>query len=94
MGEFDGLAARRGSNGLRGVVPQAAGLGARALHSGHGDPAADPAARIDWLIAHRLEREAQIVERLGHGPATARDLAAAIYTDTPPARLPPPSATC
>ena len=63
-------------------------LKARTLHSGHGDPVADPAARIDWLIAHRLEREAQIVERLGHGPATARDLAAAIYTDTPPALLP------
>ena len=63
-------------------------LGARTLHSGHGDPVADPTGRIDWLIAHRLEREAQIVEWLGHGPATARELAEAIYTDTPPALLP------
>ena len=63
-------------------------LEARVLHSGHGDPVTDPAARIEWLIAHRLEREAQIVERLGHGPATARDLAAAIYTDTPRELLP------
>ena len=63
-------------------------LEARVLHSGHGDPVSDPAARIDWLIAHRLERESQIVDRLRHGPATARDLAAAIYTDTPAALLP------
>ena len=35
-----------------------------------------------------MEREAQILERLWHGPATARDLAEAIYTDTPPALLP------
>ena len=63
-------------------------LEARALHSGHGDPVADPAGRIDWLIAHRLEREAQILEQLGHGPATARELAVAIYADTPPALLP------
>ena len=60
----------------------------RALHSGHGDPVTDPAARIEWLIAHRLEREAQIVERLGHGLATAREPTTAIYTDTPPP-LPP-----
>ena len=63
-------------------------LGARALHSGHGDPVSDPAARIDWLIAHRLEREAQIAEQLDRGPATARELAEAIYTDTPPTLLP------
>ena len=63
-------------------------LKARVLHSGHGDPVTKPTARIDWLIAHRLEREAQIAEQLGQGPVTARELAAAIYTDTPPELLP------
>lgn len=57
------------------------------LHSGHGAPISDPAARIDWLIAHRQSREAQILEALSTGPAAAHSLAVAIYTETPVALL-------
>ena len=60
----------------------------RVFHAGHGAPIASPAARLDWLIDHRLQREAQILAALENGAATARDLAADIYTDTPPALLP------
>ncbi|HBS49748.1 MAG TPA: MBL fold metallo-hydrolase [Rhodobacteraceae bacterium] len=60
----------------------------RVFHPGHGAPVTDPAARLDWLIAHREGREAQILETLSRAPADARDLAARIYTDTPPALLP------
>jgi len=58
------------------------------FHPGHGAPVTDPCARLDWLIAHRLSREAAILDALARGPATARALAEAIYTDTPPALLP------
>ena len=60
----------------------------RVFHPGHGAPVTDPAGRLDWLIAHREGREAEIRAALARGPATARDLARAIYTDTPPALLP------
>ncbi|MGR3434318.1 MAG: MBL fold metallo-hydrolase [Shimia sp.] len=55
---------------------------------GHGEPLADGPARTRALIAHREAREAQILEILGAGPATAAALVAAIYTDTPCALWP------
>ncbi|MCV6585761.1 MAG: MBL fold metallo-hydrolase [Marinibacterium sp.] len=58
------------------------------FHAGHGDPITAPSERLDWLIAHRLTREAAILEALTDGPATAAELARRIYTDTPPALLP------
>lgn len=63
-------------------------MNARVLHAGHGAPITVPAARIDWLIAHRNEREAAILSTLGIAPATAETLTRQIYTDTPPALLP------
>jgi len=58
------------------------------MHSGHGAPILDPSARLDWLIAHRRAREAQILDALDAGPRTPGDLAQAIYTETPAALLP------
>lgn len=58
------------------------------FHPGHGAPVTDPAARLDWLIDHRLGREAQILSALDDTPATAQDLARRIYTETPEALLP------
>lgn len=55
---------------------------------GHGDAVTDTAARIDWLIAHRQGREAQILDALGQDAATAEALAARIYNDTPALLLP------
>ncbi|MEM0950048.1 MAG: MBL fold metallo-hydrolase [Pseudomonadota bacterium] len=60
----------------------------RVYYPGHGAPIESPGARIDWLMAHRRAREAQILEALSQRPADARGLAQAIYTDTPPALLP------
>ncbi|UOA27156.1 MBL fold metallo-hydrolase [Pseudosulfitobacter sp. DSM 107133] len=59
----------------------------RVFYPGHGAPVTDPAARLDWLVGHRLGREAAILSHLARSPATAADLAAAIYTETPPALL-------
>ncbi len=65
-----------------------AAAGAARLWPGHGDPVTDPASRIASLAAHRRSRSAAILARLADGPATATELAAAIYTETPPALLP------
>ncbi|OUS22613.1 MBL fold metallo-hydrolase [Rhodobacterales bacterium 59_46_T64] len=64
-----------------------AGVPARIYYPGHGAPVSDPKARLDWLVAHRLGREAEILTALEAGPATASELARAIYVDTPPALL-------
>jgi len=58
------------------------------FHAGHGAPITDPSGRLDWLIRHRLEREAQILDALAERPGTARDLAQRIYVETPRALLP------
>ncbi|MBT3140400.1 MBL fold metallo-hydrolase [Phaeobacter gallaeciensis] len=57
------------------------------FHPGHGAPVTDPAARIDWLIQHRLSRETGILRALEDGHATAHDLAKRIYTETPASLL-------
>jgi len=59
----------------------------RVFYPGHGGPVEDPTERLDWLIEHRLNREASILELLEDAPATAQELAKAIYTETPPALL-------
>ncbi|WP_209503800.1 MULTISPECIES: MBL fold metallo-hydrolase [unclassified Ruegeria] len=58
------------------------------FHAGHGAPITDPAARLDWLIRHRQNREAQILSALGDAHGTAWQLAERIYTDTPATLLP------
>ncbi|WP_170463475.1 MBL fold metallo-hydrolase [Ruegeria arenilitoris] len=58
------------------------------FHAGHGAPISNPAERLEWLIAHRQTREAQILAALEDQPGTARQLAERIYTDTPTALLP------
>ncbi len=63
-------------------------LGARIFHPGHGDPIEAPAERCAWLLAHRREREAQILAALEHGPADAPAIARRVYTDIPAAMLP------
>jgi len=55
----------------------------RVFHSGHGAPISDPTARLDWLVAHRNTREAEILSALRDGPASAFDLACRIYTELP-----------
>ena len=61
---------------------------ATVFHAGHGAPITAPHERLKWLITHRLGREAQIIEQLGAGPATAAELAEKIYVDTPAALIP------
>ncbi len=51
------------------------------LCPGHGDVIEEPRARIDEYIAHRLERERQIVSVLDRGPAKIADIVATLYGD-------------
>ena len=64
------------------------GVRARIFHPGHGAPVHDPAARLDWLIAHRRTREAAILAALSDGPVDVTGLTERIYTDTPIALRP------
>jgi DNA-binding transcriptional ArsR family regulator len=43
----------------------------------------DPAAVLDEYVAHRKQRERQIMRLLGKGPAKIKDVVAALYTETP-----------
>lgn len=60
----------------------------RIYYPAHGDKVADPAARCRALLQHRAGREAQILDALGNGPATAPDLTARIYTGIDPRLIP------
>ena len=63
-------------------------LDAQVLYPGHGAPVTNPRERLEWLLAHRRARDAQILDALTDGPDTARGLAQRIYSDTPAALLP------
>lgn len=60
----------------------------RRLLPGHGAPIENPAERLDYLIAHRHQREAQILRELNDGPARIPALTARIYHDIPRHLLP------
>jgi len=59
----------------------------RIFFPGHGNPVDDPTARIKWLLAHRKNREAQILAALKSGECTPVDLTQQIYTDVAPVLL-------
>ena len=64
---------------------QVAALDLDWLAPGHGFLMAEPRAAIEAIVAHRLRREAKVVDALGElGPASAETLLAAVYADVPP----------
>ena len=53
-----------------------------AILPGHGDVIDAPHAAIEWLINHRLEREAKVIAALQEQPdSTSRELVPLVYTD-------------
>ncbi len=58
--------------------------GATTLLPAHGPPITDGGARLDFYVAHRLEREARVLAALGDAPATTTELVPAAYPDVPP----------
>lgn len=55
----------------------------RRFFPGHGQVIEDPAARLEWLVDHRREREASILFELEKKPADVATLTARIYAETP-----------
>jgi len=64
-------------------------LGPSALYCGHGpELTEDPAAVLDFYLAHRAYREAQILTALAGGPHTVDQLVETIYAAVPSALWP------
>ncbi len=61
------------------------GLPLAILCPGHGPVVADPAAKLDEYVAHRLERERWLLEALARGLEDEDDLLDAVWDDAPPA---------
>ncbi len=55
----------------------------KVLYPGHGEPITDASDRIDWLVAHRQERTAEILALLAEAALTINEITAKIYDDTP-----------
>ena len=59
-------------------------LDCAALAPGHGEIVTDPQRVIDWIIEHRLQREAKVVAAMRASPnATIRELVPDVYKDVP-----------
>ena len=59
-------------------------LDCEALAPGHGELIRDPVRAIDWIIDHRLEREAKVLVALQANPGlSTRELVPHVYRDVP-----------
>jgi glyoxylase-like metal-dependent hydrolase (beta-lactamase superfamily II) len=64
-------------------------LGPRMIYPGHGPLVADAVAKLDEYLAHRRQREQQVLDGLRQrGRASVDNLVAAIYPDVQPALVP------
>ncbi len=54
------------------------------IFGGHGPAIANPYAKIDEYISHRLDREQKILQAIHEGASTAREIVARVYTDVHP----------
>jgi glyoxylase-like metal-dependent hydrolase (beta-lactamase superfamily II) len=59
-------------------------LDARTIHPGHGPIRTDAREVLRGYLDHRAEREAEILEALGRGPAAVSDIVASVYAAYPP----------
>lgn len=57
--------------------------GARLLVPAHGPVSAQPAARLDEYVAHRLDREEKVLAAVRQGASTLETILARAYEDTP-----------
>jgi glyoxylase-like metal-dependent hydrolase (beta-lactamase superfamily II) len=54
------------------------------IFGGHGPAIANPYAKIDQYISHRLEREQNILQAVRGGAATPKEIVARVYSDVSP----------
>jgi len=57
------------------------GYGAQVIYPGHGAPVRDPQAKLRELVAHRLEREQQVLDCLRHGKDTVEAIFGELYPE-------------
>ena len=79
----DGDMADYVANLRRLVERQAAGADATYLPT-HGPPITEPGPYVEALVAHRLDRDRQILELLDAGPRTVEELVAVMYAEVRP----------
>jgi len=58
-------------------------VGAKRIYPGHGNVIDTPAEKLAYYLAHRLEREEQIVAELRAGERTVMDMVRSIYAEYP-----------
>jgi glyoxylase-like metal-dependent hydrolase (beta-lactamase superfamily II) len=63
-------------------------LGPERLYPGHGPPVPDAVARVEAYLAHRLEREAQVLAALDAGDRTPGEIVARVYAEVDPSLHP------
>lgn len=63
-------------------------MGLKTILPGHGQPVTDPNPLLDWYLAHRKEREAQVSAALRPEALSIDELVALIYEDVPKAAYP------
>jgi glyoxylase-like metal-dependent hydrolase (beta-lactamase superfamily II)/8-oxo-dGTP pyrophosphatase MutT (NUDIX family) len=54
------------------------------IFGGHGPAIANPYAKIDEYISHRLDREQKILQAVREGAGSPKDIVARVYTDVSP----------
>jgi glyoxylase-like metal-dependent hydrolase (beta-lactamase superfamily II) len=69
---------------FRQSVDRLRALAPRQLFPGHGAPVEDPDRLLRYLLAHRQDREAQILRALREGPAPVARLVGRLYADVDP----------
>jgi glyoxylase-like metal-dependent hydrolase (beta-lactamase superfamily II)/8-oxo-dGTP pyrophosphatase MutT (NUDIX family) len=69
-------------------LQKVAALGAQRIYPGHFPPRDDAQAWIDYYVAHRREREEQILAALADGKKTPAEIVAVVYESYPPALHP------
>lgn len=57
------------------------GTGLQRLLPGHGEEMDDPEAVIDWYVAHRSQRHAQINQAIESGASTVEEIVEVVYSD-------------
>lgn len=51
------------------------------MYPGHGPEIEDPATVIDWYVAHRLQRESEIIAAVDAGASTVAEIVEAVYAE-------------
>jgi glyoxylase-like metal-dependent hydrolase (beta-lactamase superfamily II) len=63
-------------------------LGARVIYPGHGPAVFNAGAKIEEYVAHRAERERQVIDALAEGPLGLDEIVSRVYPDLDEALVP------